>query len=112
MAKGGQFNRNLQMKHMQQFDLVLKNDKIKSYRFIALIILFLNLSVFTFFLFYDEYRTKAASAIAVIFIYILMRRSYIKKNKQEHYFNEFMFFVLAFCWMGLQNYLLVLICIL
>ena len=97
---------------MQQFDIVLKNDKIKSYRFIALIILFLNLSVFTFFLFYDEYRTEAASAIAVIFIYILMRRSYIKKNKQEHYFNEFMFFVLAFCWMGLQNYLLVLICIL
>lgn len=97
---------------MEQFTIILKNDKIKSYRIIALILLLLNLSVFIFLLVYDAYRYKAASAILLIGIYIFMRLYFVKKYNQGHYLDEICLFVLAGCWMGLQNYILVALCIL
>jgi len=92
---------------MQQFDIILKNDKIKSYRTIAQIILLMNLVVFIFMLFYDEYRYEAASAILLIGIYIFMRLHFIKKYKQGNYLDQVIMFVLAGCWLGLQNYFMV-----
>ena len=92
---------------MQQFDIILKNDKIKSYRTIALIILMLNLAIFVFMLFYDEYRYEAASAILLVGIYIFMRLYFIKKYKQGNYLDQVVIFVLAGCWLGLQNYFMV-----
>ncbi len=89
---------------MQQFDIVLKNDKIKSYRHIALIVLLLNLAFFIYLLFFDEYRYEAASAILLVSIYILMRLYFIKKYNQGNYLDQILFFVLAGCWLGLQNY--------
>jgi len=90
-----------------QFDIILKNDKIKSYRTIAQIILLLNLVVFIFMLFYDEYRYEAASAILLIGIYIFMRLYFIKKYNQGNYLDQVLLFVLAGCWLGLQNYVMV-----
>jgi hypothetical protein len=90
-----------------QFEIILKNDKIKSYRTIAQIILFLNLVVFIFMLFYDEYRYEAASAILLIGIYIFMRLYFIKKYNQGNYLDQVLLFVLAGCWFGLQNYIMV-----
>jgi Ca2+/Na+ antiporter len=90
-----------------QFDIILKNDKIKSYRTIAQIILLLNLVVFIFMLFYDEYRYEAASAILLIGIYIFMRLYFIKKYNQGNYLDQVLLFVLAGCWFGLQNYIMV-----
>ena len=90
-----------------QFDIILKNDKIKSYRTIAQIILFLNLIIFIFMLFYDEYRYEAASAILLIGIYIFMRLYFIKKYNQGNYLDQVLLFVLAGCWFGLQNYIMV-----
>ena len=92
---------------MQQFNLILKNDKIKSYRHIALIILLLNLAVFIFMLFYDAYRYEAASAILLVGIYIFMRLYFIKKYKQGNYLDQVLLFVLAGCWLGLPNYFMV-----
>jgi hypothetical protein len=92
---------------MQHFDVILKNDKIKSYRHIALIILLLNLAIFIFMLFYDEYRYEAASAILLIGIYVFMRLYFIKKYKQGNYLDQIILFVLAGCWLGLQNYFMV-----
>jgi len=92
---------------MQQFELVLKNDKIKSYRTLALIILLLNLVVFIFMLFYDQYRYQAASAILLVGIYIFMRLYFIKKYQQGNYLDQVLLFVLAGCWLGLDNYLMV-----
>lgn len=92
---------------MQHFNVILKNDKIKSYRHIALIILLLNLAVFIFMLFYDEYRYEAASAILLVGIYVFMRLYFIKKYKQGNYLDQIIMFVLAGCWLGLQNYFLV-----
>jgi hypothetical protein len=90
-----------------QFDIILKNDKIKSYRTIAQIILLLNLVIFIFMLFYDEYRYEAASAILLIGIYIFMRLYFIKKYNQGNYLDQVLLFVLAGCWFGLQNYIMV-----
>jgi len=92
---------------MQQFEIILKNDKIKSYRSIALFILLLNLAVFIFLLFYDQYRYEAASAILLIGIYIFMRLYFIRKYNQGNYLDQVLLFVLAGCWFGMQNYLLV-----
>jgi len=90
-----------------QFDIILKNDKIKSYRTIAQIVLLLNLVVFIFMLFYDEYRYEAASAILLIGIYIFMRLYFIKKYNQGNYLDQVLLLVLAGCWFGLQNYIMV-----
>lgn len=90
-----------------QFEIIIKNEKIKSYRAIALIILLLNLSVFVLMLFYDAYRYEAASAILLVGIYILMRLYFIKKHQQGHYLDQVLIFVLAGCWFGLQNYYIV-----
>lgn len=92
---------------MQQFEIILKNDKIKSYRGIALFILLLNIAVFIFLLFYDEYRYEAASAILLIGIYIFMRLYFIRKYNQGNYLDQVLLFVLAGCWFGMQNYFMV-----
>jgi glucose uptake protein GlcU len=92
---------------MQQFEITLQNEKIKSYRSIAFIILLLNLSVFIFLLFYDQYRYEAASAILLVGIYIFMRLYFIRKYNQGNYLDQVMLFVLAGCWLGLQNYFMI-----
>ena len=91
-----------------QFDIILKNEKIKSYRTIVLIVLLLNLSLFILMLFYDVYRYEAASAILLVGIYIFMRLYFIKKYNQGNYLDQILLFVLAGCWFGLQNYYMVL----
>lgn len=90
-----------------RFDIVLKNEKIKSYRAIALIVLLLNLAIFILMLFYDAYRYEAASAILLTGIYIFMRLYFIRKYRQGNYLDQVLFFVLAGCWLGLQNYYMV-----
>ncbi len=90
-----------------QFEIILKNEKIKSYRTIVLIVLLLNLSIFILMLFYDVYRYEAASAILLVGIYIFMRLYFIKKYQQGNYLDQVLLFVLAGCWFGLQNYYMV-----
>lgn len=90
-----------------RFEIVLKNEKIKSYRAIALFVLLLNLAIFILMLFYDVYRYEAASAILLTGIYIFMRLYFIRKYKQGNYLDQVLFFVLAGCWLGLQNYYMV-----
>ncbi len=90
-----------------QFEIILKNEKIKSYRTTALIILLLNLAIFILMLFYDAYRYEAASAILLVGIYIFMRLYFIKKYNQGNYLDQVLLFVLAGCWFGLQNYYMV-----
>jgi hypothetical protein len=92
---------------MRQFDIILQNDKIKSYRSIALILLLLNLAIFIFLLFFDEYRYESASAILLVGIYIFMRLHFIRKYNQGNYLDQVIMFVLCGCWLGLQNYFMV-----
>lgn len=92
---------------LMQFEVIIKNEKIKSYRTIALIVLLLNMAIYTLMLFYDAYRYEAASAILLVGIYIIMRLYFIKKYQQGNYLDQVLIFVLAGCWFGLQNYYMV-----
>jgi len=89
-----------------QFEIVIKNEKIKSYRTIAFILLLINISAFILMLFYDAFRYQAASAILLTTVYIIMRFYFTKKNQHGHYLDQVLMFVLAGCWLGLQNYYL------
>ena len=96
---------------MQQFEIVLKNYKIRSYRFIALLIVFFNLAIFIFLLFSDKYFYNAAASLFLIAAYCLYRFYVAKKYKSGFYMDEVSFFILAGCWVALQNYLVVAGCV-
>jgi len=100
------------MKNMQQFDIILKNDKIKSYNNIALIFLLLNFAIFIFLLFYDIYRYPALAFILALIIYLLMRWYLFNNNKTNYFVDEFVFFIPAAGWLGLHNYFIALGCLL
>lgn len=100
------------MKLMTQFEVILKNDSIPSYQRLALIILIFNLSVFIYLSFYDAFRIQAISAIALIGIFLLARKKFIKDKKRGFLLNGFLFFVLTFCWLAFENYILVATCFL
>lgn len=97
---------------MEQFDIILKNDKIKSYNNIAWIFLILNFAVFIFLLFYDSYRYPAIAFIFALIIYLLMRWYLFKTNKANYIIDEFVFFIPAAGWLGMHNYLVGIACIL
>lgn len=102
---------------VQQFEsgdyrIVVKNERLNSYRFFALILVLLNVAVFIFLLAYDYKRYEATAALLLLGIYFFIRSNIAKKNNQKNYIDEIMFFVLAGCWVGLQNYILAVCCIL
>src|SRR5690242_2823431 len=90
-----------------QFEITLKNEKIKSYRTIALIVLMLNVAVFLLMLFYDSYRYQAALAILLTGIYLGIRFYFLEKYHQGNFPDQALLFILAGCWVGLQNYYMV-----
>ena len=95
---------------MQQYKIALKNNKVGKYRSIAKFCLFLNVAVFIYLLFYDNYRIAVSIGLLLILIYFLARRYKVKKERSGYWLNEWMFFLLAFCWLGTHNYWLVAIC--
>src|SRR5574340_1485351 len=98
----------LQIINMQQFEIVCKNDKLNSYRTIALINLLVNFSIFIFLLFYDVYRPVALSALCALALYVLLRLYVSKRQNPRAFFDEFVFFIPAMCWFGLHSYLLMI----
>lgn len=96
---------------MQQFDIILKNYKIKSYHLIALLIVFLNLSVFIFLLFSDGYFYNAIASLFLLAIYFLYRFYIAKKTETRFFIDEFSLFILAGSWVALQNYLAAIGCV-
>lgn len=92
---------------MELFKIILKNDRVKTYRLIAMLILLINVLLFGWLLYTGVSRTSAATALIILVIYFLLQWNYVKKGKQSYYFNEFLFFVLAFGWMGLEVYWMV-----
>lgn len=98
------------MKNMR-FEIILKNDKIKSYQNIAWIFLFFNFLIFIFLLFYDAYRYAALAFIIALGLYVLMRRYIHLKNKRTYFLDEFVFFIPAAGWFGLHNYGIAIACL-
>jgi hypothetical protein len=97
---------------MAQFELTLKNDKVKSYQWIALINLLLNAAVFALLSFYEAYRAVAIASIGALALYALLRWYVSEKQGARHFFDEFAFFIPAICWFGMNNYLFMILLIL
>lgn len=93
------------------YRITVKNEKIKSYRFLALILVLLNVAIFIFLLAYDYKRYEATAALLLLGIYFFIRSNIAKKNNQKNYIDEVIFFVLSGCWVGLENYLIAALCI-
>jgi hypothetical protein len=96
---------------MERFEIILKNEKVKAYRFLALLLVLLNTAIFIFLLAYDSKRYEAAAALMLTGIYIFIRIYISKRSNNTNYNNELIFFVLAGSWIGLQNYIMVVACI-
>jgi hypothetical protein len=91
---------------MQQFEIILKNNKQRSYHTIAIINLVLNTLVFIFLSFYDLFRPVALTSVLAIGLYVLLRWYVVKKQPASPFFDEFVFIIPAMCWFGFGNYLL------
>lgn len=101
---------------MQQFDadtyrITLKNYKVTSYRFIALLIVFFNLAIFVYLLFSEKYFYDASASLFLSSGYCLYRFYVAKKNKSGFFLDEFSFFILTGCWVALHNYIIACGCI-
>lgn len=96
---------------MQQFDLTLKNEKIKSYRAIALLIVIINISLFILSLFKKVYFFETAAALFLIAVYGLYRFYVSKKTKTRFFVDEFSLFLLAGSWLELRNYFFAVACV-
>jgi hypothetical protein len=83
---------------MQKFELELKNEKIKAYRTITLLIVILNILVFTFLLFDPTKRTSALASLIFIFLYSLYRFYIGRKKQHAFYLDEWIFFLLMILW--------------
>ncbi|MEP6926410.1 MAG: hypothetical protein ABI834_02185 [Ginsengibacter sp.] len=97
---------------MQQFEITLKNDKIKFYKFIALLLALLNLAVFIFLLISDVHFYEAAAALLLSGLYLIYILYTAKKNHRIFFVSEITFFILAGSWVALQNYLIAFACVL
>lgn len=97
---------------MQQFEIILKNEKVKLYRNMAWVFLFLNFAIFIFLSFYEAYRYTAVGFMIALLLYILMRWYIFSKNNAIHLLDEFVFFIPAAGWFGLHNYAIAVICLL
>jgi hypothetical protein len=96
---------------MQQFEITIKNDKIKYYKFIALLLVLLNVSVFIFLLFAGVHFYEAAAALLLSGLYLIYLLYMAKKTGSNFFIREITFFILAGNWVALQNYLVAFGCV-
>ena len=89
---------------MSDYQIILKNKKIRPYRLIAFLILLLNAAILLYFLWLPLKRSAAILSLIILSIYFLLQWNYIRKGKQVFFFNEFIFFILGICWVNLANY--------
>src|SRR5688500_18686229 len=89
---------------MQKFEIEIKNEKIKSYRMITMLIVILNSLFFIFLLFDPTQRKNALISLAFILAFTAFRFYISKKNNQSFFFDEWIFFLLMILWV--DNYLI------
>ena len=97
---------------MQEFEIVLKNDKLKLYGNIAKIFLLLNFTVFVLLLFYEPYRYTSIAFLIAFVLYLLLRQYLFKKGSVTNVLDEFVFFIPAAGWLGMHSYLIGIGCML
>lgn len=93
---------------MQKFEIEIKNEKIKRYRIITLLIVILNSLFFVFLIFDISQRRIALISLGFILLYSLYRFYISKKNRQNFFFDEWIFFLLMILWVN-DNFLIAII---
>lgn len=83
---------------MQKFEIEIKNEKIKIYKTITLLIVILNSLVFIFLLVDISRFKNALISLCSLFLYAAYRAYKSKKNNQSFYFDEWIFFLLMILW--------------
>ncbi len=83
---------------MQKFEIEIKNEKIKSYRMITMLIVILNSLFFIFLLFDISQRKNALISLAFIVVFTGYRFFISKKNSKSFFFDEWIFFLLMILW--------------
>lgn len=84
---------------MQKFEIEIKNEKIKSYKIIALLMVGLNTLLFIFLLFTDTW-LSALISLCFIALYTGYRIYVSKKKRENFFFNEWIFFLLMILWVN------------
>jgi hypothetical protein len=92
---------------MEKFEIEIKNEKIKSYKMITILIVILNSLFFLFLLFDINQRKNALLSLGFILALTLYRYYISNKNNQPFFFNEWIFFLLMILWV--DNYLIAII---
>jgi hypothetical protein len=97
---------------MLQFEITLKNDKIKSYKLIALLLVLLNGAVFIFFVTAGVHFYESISALLLLIMYFGYLFYAAKKNKSAFSIKAVTFLILAGSWVMLHNYQIAFACML
>ena len=85
---------------MQKFEIEIKNEKIKSYKIITLLIVILNSLFFIFLIFKTSQSKSALISIGFVLFYTVYRFYISKKNKQSFFFDEWIYFLLMILWVN------------
>ncbi len=93
---------------MQKFEIEVNNEKIKSCITITLLIVILNSLFFIFLIFDFSQRRSALISLGFILLYTTYRFYISKKNQQNFFFNEWIFFLLMILWVN-DNFLIAVI---
>ena len=97
---------------MESYCIILKNDKLRSYRRMAILILLLHFCFFIYYLLKVETGIPAFAGIAIAVIALLFQFAAIKKNDQPLVPASIAFVALAVTWIFFQNYWLAIALIL
>ncbi len=92
----------------QEFNIEVKNEKIRTYHIITLLVVILNVLFFMYSLFDSSQRKSALISLAFILIYTIYRYYKTKKDYNIFFFDEWIYFLLMLLWV--DNYLAAFIC--
>lgn len=93
----------------QEYSIEIKNEKIRNYHIITLLVVILNVLFFAYSLFNNSQRKSALISLAFIVIYTAYRFYKAKKANNVFFFDEWIYFLLMLLWV--DNYLAAFMCI-
>src|SRR5688572_32209397 len=95
---------------MEKYSLVLKNDRLKQYDRIAILILLINFAVLLFLLFSSTFRSvKIASLIGTVGLAIVLSIHFFLKRIRHNEGTPYLhagFFIVFLAWLQIGNYII------
>jgi hypothetical protein len=91
---------------MQKFEFVIKNEKLKTFRLICMLIVVVNTLLFTGLIFDPVSRKNSMIALILLVLYTFFRFYKSKRSKTSFYFDEWVLFLVMMLWVAQDNYFL------